>query len=78
MDILDEKSNLHGPPDLSPDSGDPGLVPKEGVHGNAVLDNKGGDWYEWQHQHVEDEELLACLSGWIDLVAANRPMFNIF
>ena len=58
---------------LSPDGGDPGLVSEEGVHGDAVLDDEGGDGDERQHQHVQDEELLAAGGGGVDAVAAHLP-----
>ena len=58
---------------LSPDGGDPGLVSEEGVHGDAVLDDEGGDGDERQHQHVQDEELLSAGGGGVDAVAANLP-----
>ena len=59
--------------DLSPDGGDPGLVSEEGVHGDAVLDDEGGDGDEGQHEHVQDEELLAIGGGGVNVVAANPP-----
>ena len=44
--------------DLVPNSLDPCLVSKQGVHGHRVLYNQGCDGYERKHQHVKDEELL--------------------
>ena len=59
--------------DLSPDGWDPGLVSEEGVHGHAVLDDEGGDGDEGQHEHVQDEELLAAGGRGVDAVAAHLP-----
>ena len=44
--------------DLVPNSLDPCLVSKQGVHGHRVLYNQGCDGDERKHQHVKDEELL--------------------
>ena len=73
LDVLDEDRYLHGAPDLSPDCGDPGLVAKQGVHGDGVLYDQGGDGDERQDQHVQDEELLSAGSGGVDAVTANFP-----
>ena len=73
LDVLNKESNLHGSSYLLPYCGDPRCVPHEGVHGHPILDDKRRDGDEWQHQHVEDEELLATWCCWVDLVAANSP-----
>ena len=59
--------------DLPPDGGDPVLVAEECVHGDRVLDDQGRDGDEGQHQHVQDEELLAIGGGGVNVVAANPP-----
>ena len=73
MNVLNKESNLHGSSNLLPYVGHPGCVPHEGVHGHPILDYQGGDGDEWQHQHMEDEELLAAWCGWVDLVTAHSP-----
>ena len=59
--------------DLPPDGGDPVLVAEERVHGDRVLDDQGRDGDEGQHQHVQDEELLAIGGGGVNVIAANPP-----
>ena len=73
LNVLDEESYLHGSSDLAPDGGHPGLVAQQGVHGDAVLDDQGGDGNERKHQHVQDEELLSTGSCGIDFVTSNSP-----
>ena len=73
LDVLDEESNLHGSSNLLPDGGHPGGVTHQGVHGDPILDDQGGDGDEWQHQHVKDEELLTTWCGWVYLVTSNPP-----
>ena len=73
MNVLDEDSNLHRSSDLLPDGGDPGGVGHQGVHGDAILDDQGCDGDQWQHQHVQDEELLTTGSCWINFVTSHPP-----
>ena len=49
------------------------LVAEERVHGDRVLDDQGRDGDEGEHQHVQDEELLAIGGGGVNVVAANSP-----
>ena len=59
LDVLNEESDLHGPSDLPSDGGHSRLVAKKGVHGDTVLDDQSSDGNQREHQHVQDEELLA-------------------
>ena len=89
---MDEHRDLHGAPDLPPDGGDPGGVDHQAVHGhtcqhvstqditkwsNTILYDEGRDGDQRQHQHVQNEELLAARGGRVDLVAAHPPYHTV-
>ena len=73
LDILYEQSNLHGPLHLPPNGGDPGLVAKQWVHGDTVLNDQCSYRDERKDQHVQDKEFLSCSSGGVDLITTNTP-----